>query len=389
MEMPDAYEIISQLDDKNYQFDEPNAMDNWSNYGFIKKDVSDGDIIKISKLNAINDDKFSLLLENGLSMECNIKKERKFFEINQLPGRTVDDYKEWLNTDDAKQWFEDNDISVKLTVDNFRVEPSLLDAFVENKRYEFIKETKKCETPYSAKIISKNNGGFLVEIDGVEAFLPGGQAAANKIVNFNELIGKNVMVMIEDYIREGDTFIVSNKKYIQYILPKKTQELDLQKQYNGLITGSISSGIFIEFDEMFTGLLHISEMRMETQEKFRNSEYKPGDEISFYIKEVVKGTRLILSDFEPIDAPATLEDFKLQCEGTTIEGEIINIKPLLGLFIKFNFGNNKFIGLLHYKEIKDIESYQYGDKISVYISKVIPDVKKIFLKIPYEKSETK
>jgi small subunit ribosomal protein S1 len=261
-----------------------------------------------------------------------------------------------------------------------------MEAYINEKYEEFIKETKHGENSYSAKVISKNNGGFIVDIDGIEAFLPGGQAAANKIINFDDMIGKDIMVMFEDYIKEGNTFIVSNKKYIQTVLPDKIRALDTQVQYHGYVTGTVPFGIFIEFDGIFTGLLHVSEMKMETSEDFRNKKIKPGQSIDFYIKEVTKDLRLILSDFESVEESTTIEEFQLQCEGTIQNGEIINIKPNLGLFIKFDYGNNKFIGLLHYKEIKNLDNFTNGQKINCLITKVLPENKKIFLKLVKEKN---
>lgn len=372
---------VEDICSSDFIFDEPNAMDNWEKYGFIKKDILDGDIFKIIKLNSVKEHKFNILLENGLCFDCNLKKEKRYFEIIDENFKNYENLKDWINSEFAYEFFKNNDIYVKIEVDKFHSEPSIYEAYLDNKKDEFLRETKISTNYYKAKVINKNNGGFIVDIDGVEAFLPGGQAAANIIRNFDDMLGKELNIMFEDYIKEGDTFIVSNKKYIQTVLPERIKSLATNKKYFGSVTGTTPFGIFIEFDEIFTGLLHTSEMRMETLNNFKSKKYSPGTKIEFYIKEVTKDQRIILSDFETIASETTIEDFKLHNEGTVQSGEIINIKPQLGLFIKFDYQDNKFIGLIHYKEIKNIDDYNCGEKIDCYISKVDIENKKIFLKL--------
>jgi ribosomal protein S1 len=67
---------------------------------------------------------------------------------------------------------------------------------------------------YIAKIYSRNEGGFFCKINGIECYMPGSLAAANKINNFDEMLGNEVIVMIEDFVKQTNIFIVSHKKYI-------------------------------------------------------------------------------------------------------------------------------------------------------------------------------
>ena len=65
--------------------------------------------------------------------------------------------------------------------------------------------------------------------------------------------------MIEGYVEAKDIFIVSYKKYLNKIMEQKIQELDLTKKYKGSVTGTSSFGIFVEWEEVYTGLIHRSE----------------------------------------------------------------------------------------------------------------------------------
>ena len=86
-------------------------------------------------------------------------------------------------------------------------------------RKEFFEQLKTPTKVYDAKILEKNRGGYFVNVHGVDAFLPGSLASANKIINFEAFLGKTVKVMLDSYVNESDTFIVSNKRYIEHIMP--------------------------------------------------------------------------------------------------------------------------------------------------------------------------
>ena len=98
--------------------------------------------------------------------------------------------------------------------------------------------------------------------------------------------------MIETYLEPSNMFVVSVKKYIKHILPSKINALDYSKAYSGHITGVKDYGCFVEWDEMFTGLLHSSEIEGDEWKNNRN-----GDAITFYIKEVRDNNRIRYTTF--------------------------------------------------------------------------------------------
>ena len=214
--MKSIYDVIDEITDPNYKFDQPNAMSDWEKFGFIKKDVKDGDIIKILSFDSVDNTKLKLNCENGLTLYCDLKKDKEFFRIKNI-ANNIDDIKDWLTTDDGMDFFKNNDCSVMIQKNERTTVGSLLNSHISTKYDEFYKQIKLNEKYYEATVTGKNTGGFIVEIDGVTAFLPGGQAAANKIIDFDTYIGKKINVMVEDYIKEGSTFIVSHKKYLKEI----------------------------------------------------------------------------------------------------------------------------------------------------------------------------
>lgn len=183
---------------------------------------------------------------------------------------------------------------------------------------DFLKEEKW----FYVKVTNLVKGGYLALYKGtVKCFLPGSHAAANVIRDFNEYLNKEIPVMIENYDQTNDLFIVSYKKYIKQTLPQRVHELKFGEKYSGILTNKpYDFGMFVEFQNYFTGLLHKTEFA--NYEEFSKG-YKSGDSIDFYIKDIVikKGEpRIILTDsLEKVgEEQLTWQNLKDRIEGQTL-----------------------------------------------------------------------
>jgi len=232
------------------------------------------------------------------------------------------------------------------------VKISLWQGHLVSVKDEFLEQIGNPSKAYTAKVIEANKGGFFVEVQGLEAFMPGSLAAPNKILDFQSYIGKEIIVMVEDFLKEMNSFIVSHKKYIAHVLPMKIQELDLMQKYNGTVTGCSKYGIFVEFDELFTGLLHTSKMDDETKAEFNKRNIKATSPIEFYISEVTKDNRIILTKESPEDKLNKIQNFIVDSQDKVLEskvaavmnfGIIVNVGEINGLIPIKEFKKNKIM----------------------------------------------
>lgn len=179
------------------------------------------------------------------------------------------------------------------------------------------------ESWFYVKVISLVKGGYLALYKGtIKCFLPGSHAAANVIRDFNEYLNKEIPVMIETYDSANDLFIVSYKKYIKNTLPQRIHELKFGVPYEGILTNDpYDFGMFVEFQNYFTGLLHKSEIH--NYDEVRKT-MKSGDPVSFYIKEITmkKGEpRIVLTvSKEQCDQESVVwQDLKDRLEGKVLD----------------------------------------------------------------------
>ena len=217
---------------------------------------------------------------------------------------------------------------------------------------ELFKSITDTTIAFTGVITDKNEGGFYLDINGIKTFLPGSLATANKVENFElaDWIGKEIKVMVETYSVQQDIFIVSNKKYLKTILPQLIQELELDKKYKGKVTGIAKFGIFVQFDSIFTGLIHVAEMNETMLNDFNSGKFKPTNEIEFNIKEIQKDNRIILTTINYKETKKHLSNwFELN------KGSVYNVKVK-----RYNKHTNEYtVKLVENKQ--EIPKYaQYG-----------------------------
>lgn len=247
-------------------------------------------------------------------------------------------------------------------------------AFAQNLKEELHRSLKENKTAYQVTVAGVNDGGFLVSLNGLECFMPGSLAAANKVTDFESMMGKELYVMVENYLKKSDMFVVSAKKYIKHILPSKIKELDYTEEVTGHVTGVAKYGVFVEWDEIFTGLLH------ETEASPGWQDMQNGEEIKFFVKEVRKGNRLILSQKGPSEEVLAFEQFAEEFKGKTANGEVQEVKPF-GIFIKFN---ENVTGLLPPREFRKFRLLAPGDWVDVHVKDVDVSARRVYLTQPME-----
>ena len=359
---------------------EPYAEDLSKLYGkmpdIISKEAQVGEIYKVIDVRVGSNRELYVILNGFIDATVNLEQEKKFLAMFAM---TEQELVATLQTEEGRRSFCEQEYHVRVEIIKPYVKVSLYEGQLSHIKNEFFDQIKEPKNAYYGIITGKNQGGFIIAVQGIDGFLPGSLAAANVVRDFDSMIGKHVPVMVEDYLQESSTFVFSYKKYLAHVLPSKIESLSLETKYTGTITGIAKYGIFVEFDEIFTGLIHSSKMSSELKEKFKNFEFNAGDEIDFWIKEITPDKKIILSDEDPSFRRRELEDFKEQNIGIIRGGEVVSIQPF-GALIKLQ---KDIVGLIAQKEIKTKKKrFNIGDTVMVTVDRVHND--KIFLSLPNE-----
>ena len=102
--------------------------------------------------------------------------------------------------------------------------------------------------------------------------------------------------MVDNYDQSNDLFILSYKKYVAESMPVMIEQLEFDKEYEGVLTNKpYDFGVFVEIDGYYTGLVHQTEF--EDYDTARKS-LKTGDKLKVYVKDITsKGNqfRIVLT----------------------------------------------------------------------------------------------
>ncbi|MBI4919854.1 S1 RNA-binding domain-containing protein [Candidatus Azambacteria bacterium] len=182
--------------------------------------------------------------------------------------------------------------------DGFR-ELSLAEA-QSQRSWDLIRELKKTNKTISAKILSVNRGGLMVEISGVTGFLPVSQLSGehyprveggdkNKILEeLSKFVNREFNVRVLDFDPRENKLIVSEKAAEEEHLKKAIGRHQVGDVVAGEISGIVDWGAFVKWpadEEMLEGLVHISELDWQLIENPADF-VKVGDKVSAQIIDI-------------------------------------------------------------------------------------------------------
>lgn len=118
---------------------------------------------------------------------------------------------------------------------------------------EIIKGHVKCRT----------KGGLIVDVFGIEAFLPGSQIDVKPIKDYDQYVDKNMEFKVVKINHEFKNVVVSHKALIEAELEEQKKEiiskLEIGQVLEGQVKNITSYGVFIDLGGV-DGLIHITDL---------------------------------------------------------------------------------------------------------------------------------
>jgi ribosomal protein S1 len=250
---------------------------------------------------------------------------------------------------------------------------------------EMLKSAEEGNTAYIGTVTGMiPNGGYFVNVQGIDCFMPGSLAGINKLANFESVLNTQMYVVPMSYSPERGTVIVSHRKYLQALIPGKVEELKntMGETKTGNVTGSAKYGVFVEFDGCLTGMIHANDLNPEFAKKHKAREINPGDEITFIVKEIITDEKITLTQLEYVEAVDPWKEIATKYKSFPVEvkGTIKSVKDY-GVFVDIGDG---IVGLLHVSELPEgveITSIAKNDNITVQVTRIEVETRKVFLKL--------
>src|SRR5213595_2520132 len=129
--------------------------------------------------------------------------------------------------------------------------------------WERIREAHEKDEAVSGTLVKKIKGGVVVDLMGVDAFLPGSQIALRRVPNIDELLGQSFEFKIIKLNKRRRNIVVSRRVLLE--AERKTKrdvlmkELSVNQVRKGVVKNITDFGAFIDLGGV-DGLLHITDM---------------------------------------------------------------------------------------------------------------------------------
>ena len=129
--------------------------------------------------------------------------------------------------------------------------------------WERLKEVHDADGIIEGYIVKRIKGGMVVDLGGVEGFLPGSQIDVRPVIDFDNFVGKTMNLKIVKLNEARKNIVVSRKEILEETLKEKREELLSQIQVDQVLKGRVKNitdfGAFIDLGGV-DGLLHITDM---------------------------------------------------------------------------------------------------------------------------------
>jgi small subunit ribosomal protein S1 len=328
------------------------------------KQVEDNEIVK-AIVTAITDT--DVILNIGFKSDGMISKSEFKDNLELKVGDEVDVYVE--NKENKKGQLILSRKKAKLT-----------------KAWDYICEAHEKDTIVKGRVISKTKGGLIVDLYGMETFLPGSQIDVKPITDYDQFVGKTMefkVVKINEAIKNA---VVSHKALIESDLESQRQEIIGKLEKGQVLEGTIKNitdfGAFIDLGGV-DGLLYITDIswgRINHPNEVLKMDQKLQVVVIDY-DDNKKRISLGLKQLQPHPWDSLPEGIEV---GAKVKGKIVNIEDY-GSFLEIVPGVE---GLIHVSEvtwsnqpINSRDFFKLGDEYEAVVVTLDKDERKMSLSL--------
>ena len=247
---------------------------------------------------------------------------------------------------------------------------------------EIIKGYIKCRT----------KGGMIVDVFGIEAFLPGSQIDVKPIRDYDRFVGKTMEFKVVKINQEFKNVVVSHKALIEAELEQQKKEIIAKLEKGQVLEGTVknitSYGVFIDLGGV-DGLIHITDLSWGRVNN-PNDIVQPDQKLNVVIldfDEEKKRIALGLKQLMPHPWDALNPDLKV---GDRVKGKVV-VMTDYGAFVEIAPGVE---GLIHVSEMswsQHLRSAQdfmkVGDEVEAQILTLDREERKMSLGIKQLKDD--
>lgn len=221
-------------------------------------------------------------------------------------------------------------------------------------------------------IRKRTKGGFVVDVEGVEAFLPGSQIDVKPVRDFDSYLGRKMEFKVVKINYPHDNVVISHKVLIEKDIEAQKgeilQNLEKGQVLEGTVKNMTNFGVFVDLGGL-DGLLHITDIswgRINHPEEV----LKLDDKINVVVLDFDDEKKRISLGLKQLQAHPWDSLPETVVVGSKIKGKIVTVADY-GLFVEVQPGVE---GLVHVSEMSwsqhqknPTELYKVGDEVEATV----------------------
>ncbi len=232
----------------------------------------------------------------------------------------------------------------------------------------------------------RTKGGLIVDIFGIEAFLPGSQIDVKPIRDFDIFVNKRMEVKVVKINHTNDNVVVSHKVLIEKDLETQRQviltNLEKGQVLEGVVKNITNFGVFIDLGGV-DGLLHITDISWG-RVNHPNEVLKLDQRIKIVVLDFDEEKKRISLGMKQLESHPWDAITAELVVGSKVKGKIVNIADY-GAFLELKPGVE---GLIHVSEMSwsqhlrnPSEFLKIGDEIEAAVLTIDKEERKMSLGI--------
>jgi small subunit ribosomal protein S1 len=217
------------------------------------------------------------------------------------------------------------------------------------KMWERIVDANQNGTVVQGKCLRRIKGGFVVDINGLTAFLPGSQIDTKPIRDYDEYVGKMMDFKVIKINNQIENIIVSHKVLIEESMAGQREELLKTIKKGMVLKATVKAitdfGVFVDLGGL-DGLIHITDLSWG-RINHPSDIVKLDDEIDVYVIEFDEEKQRVYLGLKQLQSHPwdnIQEKYKV---GDKVSGKVVSLTEY-GAFIEIEKGIE---GLIHISEM--------------------------------------
>lgn len=263
---------------------------------------------------------------------------------------------------------------------------------LSRKRADFMRMWERVTTAFTTgeiirgKCIRRIKGGIVVDLAGIDAFLPGSQIDVRPVRDFDALIGKEMDFRVVKINHPSENVVVSHKILVEESMADQRKAILASLEKGQILEGSVKAisdfGVFVDLGGV-DGLVHITDLSWG-RVNHPSEIVKLDQTINVVVLDFDQEKKRISLGYKQLQ-PHPWENIETKYPvGTKVNGKVVSLTDY-GAFIEIEKGIE---GLIHISEMSWTQHIKHpsqvvsmGQMIDAVILSLDKDAKKISLGI--------